>query len=51
MDLSIQEMVTECKEIKQLRDMQDAFMKETGSSSWDDAEQKFPAFATTEAFD
>ena len=51
MELSIQEMVTECKEIKRLRDIQDSFVKETGSSSWEDAEQKFPAFATTEAFD
>jgi len=51
MELSIQEMATECKEIKRLRDIQDEFVRQTGSSSWEEAEHKFPAFATTEAFD
>jgi len=49
MELSIQEMATECKEIKRL--IQDEFVRQTGSSSWEEAEHKFPAFATTEAFD
>ena len=48
MELSIQEMATECKEIKRLRDIQDEFVRQTGSSSWEEAEHKFPAFATTE---
>ena len=50
MGLSIQEMATECKEIKRLRDIQDEFVRQTGSS-WEEAEHKFPAFATTEAFE
>ena len=47
MELSIQEMATECKEIKWLRDIQDEFVRQTGSSSWEEAEHKFPAFTTT----
>ena len=38
----------ECREINKLKEM---FMRETGVSSWREAEKEFPAFATPEALD
>ena len=38
----------ECREINKLKEM---FMRETGVSSWSEAEKEFPAFATPEALD
>ena len=50
-DLSIQEMAKECKKMKTLRDLQKAFVEETGVKAWDEAEKKFPDFANAEALD
>ena len=49
--ISITEMGAECLKIKRLRDIQRAFVKETGVKSWEEAESKFPEFTTAEAFD
>ena len=48
---SITEMGAECLKIKRLRDIQGAFIKETGVASWEEADSKFPEFTTAEAFD
>lgn len=48
-EMSIQEMMTECKEIKSLKEIQTALMKETGVPSWAEAEEMFPTFITAEA--
>ena len=50
-EMTIQEMMMECKEIKSLKEIQTAFVKETGVSSWEEAEESFPAFVTSEALD
>ena len=47
----IQEMIVECREIKKLKEVQEMFMRETGVSSWSEAEREFPAFVTPEALD
>lgn len=50
-EMTMQEMVTECKHIKRLKEMQAAFLKETGSASWEEAQLKFPSFTSVEALD
>ena len=50
-ELSIPEMAKECKKVKFLRDLQKAFIDETGVKTWRKAEEKFPSFASAEAFD
>ena len=44
-------MTVECRDIKKLKEVQVMFVKETGVSSWSEAEKEFPAFATPEALD
>ena len=50
-ELSIPEMAKECRKVKTLRDLQRAFVEETGVQTWEEAEDKFPAFANVEALD
>ena len=50
-EIGITEMGAECLKIKRLRDIQGAFVKETGVESWEEAQSKFPDFTTSEAFD
>lgn len=49
-EMSIQEVTVECREMK-LKEVQEMFVRETGVSSWREAEKEFPAFATPEALD
>ena len=44
--ISIRELSSECKSIKQLHKVQVAFLKGTNSISWEAATQKFPKYAT-----
>ena len=44
-------MAKECKKVKSLRDLQKAFIDETGMKTWKEAEEKFPSFASAEALD
>ena len=48
---SIHELVAECHRNKQLRDVQEAFVKQTGMSSWEEAEAEFPECTTATALD
>ena len=50
-EMSIQEMIVECREIKKMKEVQELFMRETGVSSWREAEKEFPAYATPEDLD
>lgn len=50
-ELSIAEMAKECKKMKILRDLQRAFVEQTGVKTWEEAEEKFPDFASAEALD
>ena len=50
-EMSIQEMIVECREIKKLKEVQEMFVRETGVPSWSEAKKEFPAFATPEALD
>ena len=50
-ELSIPEMAKECRKMKTLRDLQKAFVQETGVKTWEEAEEKFPDFANAEALD
>lgn len=50
-EISVAEMAKECKKVKTLRDLQKAFVEETGVKTWDEAEEKFPNFANAEALD
>ena len=50
-EMSIQEMIVECREIEKMMEVQELFMRETGVSSWREAEKEFPAYATPEALD
>ena len=50
-EISIAEMAKECKKMKTLRDLQKAFVEETGVKTWDEAEERFPSFANAEALD
>ena len=46
--ISPAEMNSECVSIKQLHKVQSAFIKGTNSSSWAEAQEKYPKFATAE---
>ena len=50
-ELSIPEMAKECRKMKTLRDLQKAFVQETGVKTWEEAEEKFSDFANAEALD
>ena len=49
--LNLQQINAESSKIKKIRDIQTAFVRETGVSSWTEATQKFPAHTTPEALD
>ena len=49
--MSIPQMIDKWKEIKKMKELQDMFVKETGISSWTEAEIEFPEFTTAEALD
>lgn len=42
-ELSIAEMMIECKEMKKLKEIQEAFITQTGVASWEEAEERFHA--------
>ena len=50
-EMSIQEMIVECREIKKIKEVQETFIRETGVSSWSEAKKEFPTFTTPEALD
>ena len=50
-ELSIAEMTKECKKRKILRELHKAFVDETGVKTWEEAEEKFPDFASAEGLD
>lgn len=50
-EMSIQEITVECREVKKLKEVQEMFVRETGVSSWSEAEREFPAFVTAQALD
>ena len=50
-EMTIQEMMAECKDVKSRKEIQTAFLRETGVTSWEEAEEKFPGFVTPEALD
>ena len=43
--------LTEFKEIKKLREIQKLFINETGLSSWEEAEEKFPLYTDPDSLD
>ena len=45
------ELIAECRNVKAMKDIQTAFIRETGVSSWEEAKEKFPGFVTAEALD
>ena len=48
---TISELTAECVKVKRLRDLQHAFVVQTGSQSWEEAKQKCPSHTTPEALD
>ena len=50
-EMTIQEMMAECKDVKSMKEIQTAFLRETGVASWEETEEKFPGFVTPEALD
>lgn len=48
---TISELTAECVKVKRLRDLQHAFVVQTGSESWEEAKQKCPSHTTPEALD
>ena len=46
--LTLQELSSECHSIKQLAKIQVGFMKATNSNSWEEAQEQFPEFTTSE---
>ena len=50
-EMSIAEMTKECRKMKTLRDLQKAFVEQTGVKAWEEAVEKFPEFASAEALD
>lgn len=50
-EMSMQEMMVECRDVKVMKEVQAAFMRETGISSWEEATENFPAFVTADALD
>ena len=49
--MTLQEMANHCAKVKQLRLVQKAFLEAIGLETWEDAVEKVPSFATTEALD
>ena len=47
----MQELITECRDVKAMKDILGAFIRETGVSSWEEAKEEFPGFVTAEALD
>ena len=50
-EMTLSDMATECKKVKLLREVQKAFLAETGVKSWEEACEKFPLYANAEALD
>ncbi len=50
-EMSLAEMTAECNKVKRLRDLQQSFVDQTGSVSWEEATSKYPAYTTSEALD
>ena len=50
-EMSVADMAKVCKKVKSLRELQKAFVDETGVNTWEEAVQKFPEFANAEALD
>ena len=50
-EMSMQEMMAECRDVKVLKEIQTKFIRETGVSSWEEATEKFPEFVTADALD
>ena len=50
-NLNLQQMNADSSKIKKIRDIQTAFVRETGLSTWTEAKEKFPEQTTTEALD
>lgn len=50
-EMSMQVMMVECRDVKVMKEIQAAFMRETGVSSWEDAMENFPGFVTADALD
>jgi len=46
--ISLNEMNSKCSSLKQLQKVQSAFIKGTNSSSWAEAQENYPKFATAE---
>ena len=45
---SLKEIAADCQSIKDLRKVQTAFLKCTNTSSWEEAETKYPKYVCTE---
>ena len=50
-DLSIPQMMKESRKIKDLKEVQKAFMDAMGAGSWEEAQEKYPTFTTADALD
>ena len=50
-EMSMQEMMVECRDVKVMKEIQAAFMRETGVPTWEEATENFPAFVTADALD
>ena len=48
---SLQELAKDCTKTKRMREVQKAFVSETGLKTWEEAVSKFPEFANAEALD
>ena len=48
---TISELTAECVKVKRLRDLQHAFVVQTGSESWEEVKQKYHSHTTPEALD
>lgn len=49
--LNLHQINAESNKIKKIRDIQAAFVRETGVSTWTEAAEKFPEHTTPEALD
>ena len=47
-DVSLHELASQCISVKQLGKVQMAFMKATNSSTWNEVEEKYPKFISSE---
>ena len=50
-EISMQEMMAECRGVKVLKEIQTKYIRETGVSSWEEATEKFPEFVTADSLD